>query len=417
MSMFTFPVPALAEEGESANLAFGKTVTAAPFMGASEDELARVTDGVIDKDPMGTMAFRYHTGSETENTENKPWIQIDLGQNYEIDRINYVGVIPGDYPEYYSVSHNMVFQVSEDENFEDETTKTVFNSDAGNFFGFGEGVDSDKDCTAEGQMISFEPTTARYVRYYQHGMSQLPTPGANFAPNALAATEIEVYGTDYNPPELFVPEGNLAYNAVVTGSEINTTGADTGGWYGGYGSNDLQEITSGASAGDDHWKSANNNPGGENGESVFVQLDMRKTVTLTTVQFWNKCTPAGYNWTYWNKIIQLSEDGQNWKNVYNSDAENKAGQDPSDSGKLVCGGRLQNGTITGVEAGHDEMYEETADGMTVSFEPTKVRYIRWWTSGTADGPGSTFLKLYAFNRNQVVFDYNDGTGKTGNPLS
>lgn len=56
--------------------------------------------------------------------------------------------------------------------------------------------------------------------------------------------------------------------------------------------------------------------------------------------------------------------------MYNSDKDNRAGQDPSDSGKLVCGGRLQNGEITGVPAGNDEAYEESygGEGKTVYFD-------------------------------------------------
>ena len=195
-SVIPMSAPVIAAESEPVNIAYGKEVTAAAFMEANPEELDRITDGVIDKDPMGQIAFRYHTGSEAEDTEKKPWVQIDLGKNYKIDTIKYVGPIPNDYPGYYSVSHNMVVQISQDENFEDDTTKTVFNSDAGNFFGLGEGTDTDMKNVMEGQDITFEPTEARYVRYYQHGMSQLPNPGANFAPNALAATEIAVYNSN-----------------------------------------------------------------------------------------------------------------------------------------------------------------------------------------------------------------------------
>ncbi len=388
---------------ENGNVALGKKVTVSK--GGNEAEAQRITDGIVQKD--WQYSYRYRSEAESEDKEDKPYVTIDLGEKYDINKIKYFGVMPPDYPGYYNISHNMVIQVSNDKDFKDDSTKTVFNTDQNNFFGFGAGSDQETKNTTDGILVEFEETEAQYVRYYQHGASQLPTPGKNCHPNALTACEIEVYEADWElPPSEMIPEGNLVYGAEVTGSEFNSKGEPTNGWWGGWSNNDLNEICNG-NEGSDHWKGPTDNVGGMEGESTYLTIDLKKATEMSTIKIWNK-TPN----TYLSQIVQVSENGTDWHNVYNSDKNNRAGQDPSDSGKTVCGGKLQNGTITGKVAGADEAYQEMSSGKTIDFEKTNARYIRWWCSGHSQNPMPQMIQLQAFNRHVVTFDYNDGSGRT-----
>ncbi|OUP79390.1 hypothetical protein B5F07_21975, partial [Lachnoclostridium sp. An169] len=393
-----------AEELSDGNLALHKPVTVNPDMGETDDP-AKITDGKVVKG--WENSFTYHTQPEEENTEIRPYITIDLEESYDISRIHFTGLIGPDYDAgYTNTPYNVVICVSNDPEFEDESTKVIYNTDESDFFGFGIGSDTAEPSLIEGKDINFEQTNARYVRYYQHGSNMSDRP-KNYWPNSMGLCELEVYGSEaQEKPEVQIPEGNLAYGAAVTGSEFNSKGEATNGWWGGWSNNDLQEITNGQ-ANSDHWKAPTNNPGGNEGESVYLTLDLGENKTLTTIKVWSKVGAS-----YLNQIVQVSENGTDWRNVYNSDAENRAGQDPDNSGETVCGGKLKNGTITGVSAGHDSSYAETNDGKTIDFEPVQVQYIRWWCSGQSSNELPQMIQLQAFNRFLVTFDYNDGSGRT-----
>ncbi len=395
---FVSPQRVQAETKE--NVALHKTVTVAPGMPEAGKEL--ITDGA--KARGWDKSYMYHTSAEAEDTATKPYITIDLGESYDIDQIVYFGVWPPD-AGYYNTSHNMVIQVSNDADFADETTKTVYNTDVNNFFGFGAGTDAaglyqEPKNGEDGISVEFPTTNARYVRYYQHGATQQGQ-STNCWPNALTVGELEVYTAGGEIPVVQIPEGNAAYQAEVTGSAFNSKGAATNGWWGGYGRNDLSDLTCGSVT--DNWKAPSVNEDGELGELVYVQMKLKKAQDINTIQIWSK---GGF--TYLAQIVQISEDGKNWTNVYNSDTDNKAGQDPSDSGKTVCGGKLANGTLTGVKAGADEAYAENG-AKTIAFDTTKAQYIRWWCSGNSTGNSlPQMIQLQAYKKCIVTFDYRDG---------
>ena len=222
----------------------------------------------------------------------------------------------------------------------------------------------------------------------------------------MTACEIEVYAPGREEEPTLVPPGNLAYGADITGSEFTSTGADTGGWWGGYDRNDLSDMVSGV-LNSDYWKAPRNNPDGLSGESVYVLVDLKEVKAVNTLKIWNYFKSNGQNLIYSTQILQLSENGQDWVNVYNSDIDNRTGQDPSDSGKLVCGGRLQNGEITGVPAGNDEAYEESygGEGKTIYFDTQNARYIRWWCSGKIDNDLPQMVQIQAYYNHTVTFQY------------
>ena len=95
------------------------------------------------------------------------------------------------------------------------------------------------------------------------------------------------------------------------------------------------------------------------------------------------------------QAVQISTDGENWTTLFNTDAEDK-------------GGIKQLGTNP--EGKFDEMFNESADGNSIVFETTPVRYIRFWSGGymwsdgRAGGNQPLWVQLEAFHNTEVTFD-------------
>ncbi|MDQ0087845.1 hypothetical protein J2T12_001251 [Paenibacillus anaericanus] len=132
------------------NVAGGKYVTASSeIMGNS----AFVTDG--DKSGNNYIGV----------TENLQWIQIDLRQNYSINKVNLW--------HYFADSrtyHDIIVRVSNDSNFSSGVT-TVFNNDTNNSAGLGAGTNAEYSESSLGKSIEFSAVNARYVRLYTNGSS------------------------------------------------------------------------------------------------------------------------------------------------------------------------------------------------------------------------------------------------------
>lgn len=148
------------------NVALGKTVTSSvtPFSG----QLSQVTDGK--KQPVDDDTVEFKKGVQ--------WVQVDLGEPYEI----YAIAFWHDH-RFIQVMHSVVVQVSNDPEFKKDVV-TLFNNDSDNFAGQGVGTDHQYFETKFGKIIDGKGTKARYVRGYTKGSSQ---GGQN------AWQEIEVY--------------------------------------------------------------------------------------------------------------------------------------------------------------------------------------------------------------------------------
>ena len=390
--VLTSTVPAFAETGGTGrvNLALGKKVTAAPGMDVTEDMLAKVTDGVIAKD--WTYCLYSHQGSEEENPDVKLWIQIDLGDTYTIDEIKYAGVIPVA-DGYDNISHNMVFRVSNDPDFKGDSTKTVFNTDANNFFGFGEGTDTEEPSKLEGRSITFEPTSARYVRYYQHGLSQLPAPGANYAPNGMTVCEIEVYGEGGEEPPV-AESPNLALGKTVTVAPENLENVTE---------EQKKFVTDGII--DKDWTCCLYSHQGSETEDpnikLWVQIDLGDRYDISKIVYSGVIPVAdGYDNISHNMVFRVStdpdfEDGST-KTVFNTDANN----------------------LFGFGEGTDEEEPSKLSGREITFEPTNARYVRYYQHGLSQLPapganyapnGITVCEIGVYSQKIVTFVYNDGT--------
>jgi hypothetical protein len=96
-------------------------------------------------------------------TQNLQWIQIDLGQAYNLNKINLWHYF-GD----GRIYHDVIVRLSNDSTFSSGVT-TVFNNDTNNSAGLGAGTDAEYAENSAGKAITFSTVSARYVRLYSNG--------------------------------------------------------------------------------------------------------------------------------------------------------------------------------------------------------------------------------------------------------
>lgn len=146
----------------------GKPVTSSddlPMIG----DLPLVTDG--DKEAT--------EGSYVELAPEKQWVQIDLGDKYEI-----WGIVIWHYHANARVYRDTIVQLADDPDF---TTgvQTVFNNDNDNSYGLGVGNDFEYFDEHVGKLIRVDGKTARYVRLHSNG---------NTANDQNHYIEVEIWG-------------------------------------------------------------------------------------------------------------------------------------------------------------------------------------------------------------------------------
>jgi hypothetical protein len=105
-----------------------------------------------------------NTGNFAGQDLGAHWIQFDLGQSYQVNKVNLWHYF-GDGRTY----HDVIVQLSGDAGF--ATATTVFNNDADNSAGQGTGTDAEYAETSGGKEITFTPVAARYLRFWINGSS------------------------------------------------------------------------------------------------------------------------------------------------------------------------------------------------------------------------------------------------------
>jgi hypothetical protein len=166
------PRPPLMVPPGVTNVALGKTVTSSAANAMPED-LAKITDG--DKEANETSVCLLKRGMQ--------WVQIDLGNSYEIYAI--VVWHAHDTPKVY---HGVVVQVADDADFT-KNVRMLFNNDKSNGDGLGVGTNREYFESNEGKLVEGKGTVARYVRLYSRGSTES---------HMNEYTEVEVYG---RPPK------------------------------------------------------------------------------------------------------------------------------------------------------------------------------------------------------------------------
>jgi hypothetical protein len=166
------PRPPLMVPPDVSNVALHKPVTTSDTNQMAEN-LVKITDG--QKEAGEENVALLHKGPQ--------WVQIDLGNPYEIYAI--VVWHGHDEPKVY---HAVVAQVADDEKFT-QNVRTLYNNDHKNLDKLGAGTDREYFESHEGKLVEGKGTVARYVRLYSDGST---------VSRLNEYTEIEVYG---RPPK------------------------------------------------------------------------------------------------------------------------------------------------------------------------------------------------------------------------
>ncbi|CAI6049875.1 discoidin domain-containing protein [Cohnella sp. JJ-181] len=304
---------------------------------------ARLTDGST-----SAYASMSDTGAR--------WVQIDLGQSYELDKINVL--------HYYNASdirtyRDVIVQLSNSSTFATKTT--VFNNDGNNSAGQGTGTDAEYAETAAGKNITFAKTNARYIRLWTNG---------NSLNGSHDYTEVQAWGVPaVTPTSPLQGRKNVAYKL----SESRISQSSTVG-------NKFRIVD-----GDKSGPFANQDgPLSGPASPQWIQLDLGQKYRIDQVSVWHFIP---FDRIYYDVIIQLSNDptfpAGATTTVFNNDDNNTAGQ--------------------GV--GTDALYPDNATGKTVNFPVTTARYVRLWANGNQSNPSQHYAEVEVYGSP----DYGMGT--------
>jgi hypothetical protein len=166
------PRPPLMVPPGVANVALHKPVTTSDTNQLAEN-LVKVTDG--QKEAGEDYVVLLHKGPQ--------WVQIDLGNPYEIYAI--VVWHGHDEPKVY---HAVVAQVADDDKFT-QNVRTLYNNDHKNLDKLGAGTEREYFESHEGKLVEGKGTVAHYVRLWSDGST---------VSRLNEYTEVEVYG---RPPK------------------------------------------------------------------------------------------------------------------------------------------------------------------------------------------------------------------------
>ena len=144
-------------------------------------------------------------GDTSDRQNHSRYVQVDLGAEYDLNKIHLTRYADG------RTYGPTVIELSRDADFKEKTQ--VFNSDkSGNVHNLGEGKDDLYSETAEGKEVTFEKTTARYIRVYVNGQ-----PNNNSTSDHIV--ELEAF-SDSNKPISPDREINLTHlNELIVQAE------------------------------------------------------------------------------------------------------------------------------------------------------------------------------------------------------
>lgn len=297
------------------NVALGQSVT---FSGSTAQSPAFANDGLANNTNNWVGL----------NTAGTGWMQIDLGSKKTVSQIKLW--------QYFGngrTYHDVVVQLSNDPNFSAAQTVTVFNNDADDSVGLGQGTDAEYAETASGRTIHVDDVRARYVRFWANGST---------TNNYNSWVEAQVFESPRNLAAGISPtfSGSIAQSAAYA-TDGNT---DSDAWVG------LNAAGTG-----------------------WMQLDLGATRQLTKVKLWQYWANGR---TYHDVVIQVSNDptfSSGVSTIFNNDADNSSG----------------------LGAGADAEYAETASGKTIPTSASG-RYVRFWANGSSSNSYDSWVEAQVF---------------------
>ncbi|QJD87768.1 S-layer homology domain-containing protein [Cohnella herbarum] len=333
------------------NVAFGKALTS----NATLMDEAFATDGKID-----------NTDLLTEAESGLKYIQIDFGGSHTIKSV-YLWHYFGDGRTY----HDVIVQLSNDQNFAEYTT--VFNNDSDNTAGLGAGTDEEYAESDEGKAIAVSAVKAKYMRIYSNGSTKRN--GADSPYNHYV--EVEAWTTAARPtsPPAPIPSP-IVPNNVAAGKSISSNISVTDAVYATDGTSNDTDLLADVGAG-----------------LNYIQIDFGRSYDINAVNLWHYYGDAR---TYQDVIVQLSNDPNfaaiETTTVFNNDSDGSAA----------------------LGVGSDAEYAESSAGKEIKFNAINARYIRMYSNGSTKTNGAVtpynhyvevqvFAETPAYRTNNVTF--------------
>lgn len=253
------------------NLALNKGVESSGYEAGSNLTADKITDGVIDNTGERPGSSRW----ASERYAVNPWITIDLGENKIFDEV----VIQW---ERKNVNSYKV-EVSED----NSTWKVVHNSNTVNEYR---------------ESLSLGEQNSRYIKITIEDYSPAEA-GSNISWETVSIYEVEIYNNNSDPgpgPDVVVPQAgqNISLNKTASASSEETSTFTANKAIDGI----VDRKPEGQSA--SRWASA------VSSNDQWIKVDLgERTQFENIVIHWERRNPLKYR-------IQISDDDQNWTDVY-----------------------------------------------------------------------------------------------------
>ena len=298
----------------------------------------------------------YTTDTIIETTHE--YTNLDSGlQNITFDLNNSVDIKNIKLWHYYGdkrTYHDVIIQVSNDKDFLDNSTFTVFNNDKDNSAGFGIGIDSEYAENKAGKNIFIADNIpkVRYVRFYSNGSTTNEY-------NHYVEVKIFTSYISYENIKLTFSKYN-DYKAIENLVLFKNTILDR---YNPFST----VITDGKSSNTHNY--ANLPSGLQN-----ITFDLNNSVDIKNIKLWHY---YGDKRTYHDVIIQVSNDKDFLDNstfiVFNNDKDNSAG----------------------FGIGIDSEYAENKAGKNIFIADNipKVRYVRFYSNGSTTDEYNHYVEV------------------------
>lgn len=284
--------------------------------------------------------------TEQTNKDNT-WLQIDLGDTYNLSHVYYKGRAAGD-PLYCAVGNitGEVF-VSVSMTGTDWDSAETYSADSL----WGTNKSAPSSAYTGGTAVNLEGIEARYIRisgtegyHYQEGNR-----GTN-----ICIAGLQIYGTPLTETttEINLAKGILPLIAYSDGSDIEIKTDRPG-----YMATDGVIPASDASS---NYADFASDSDGSNKKSSYLQVDLGGIYDVNKIKLWRYWNGGR---TYYATVIAVSEteDFLDSYTVYNTDTNN----------------------LHGLGAGTEATYQETSAGKTWEFTAQKARYVRVYQAGSS----------------------------------
>ncbi|BBF42163.1 ABC-type nitrate/sulfonate/bicarbonate transport system, ATPase component [Lachnospiraceae bacterium KM106-2] len=278
-----------------------------------------------------------------DNNTGSSYLEIDLKQIYSLNRLELLRYW-GDGRTYKGT----VIALSQDGKF--SNPKIIYNSDSANIHGFGAGTDELYQETSSGKSITFKSCKTQYIRVYMHGSNKN---------NTNHIVEVKAF-VDYKKLTNLALGRNVSY--YLTNGDMKLGEKSDRPSSMAVDGNKTNGSSNYAEFGSD-----------DDTNSRYMQIDLGDSFSVHMINMWRYWNDGRF---YNGTVIALAEnaDFSDAFVIYNSDKAN----------------------VHGFGFGREDLYQETAAGMSFQFNKVNARYIRIYMCGSSKHNTNHIVEVEVF---------------------